>query len=178
MKLVWNAINDRDDPDTRNICKLVSMCKTVACEVRHVDLEEICYNHSLVLDRPARAYNIVKSVVEATLNDFSTIDFDDMLYMPVMHNVSFDHYNYVFVDEAQDTNDIQLEILSRLMAPKCRLVAVGDPHQAIYGFRGANADSMSRIGERFQCKTYPLSVSYRCPKAVVKEAQRFLTQIG
>jgi superfamily I DNA/RNA helicase len=97
-----------------------------------------------------------------------------MLYMPVMLGVSFDHYNYIFVDEAQDTNDIQLDILDRLRAPKSRFVAVGDPHQAIYGFRGANADSMSRIARRFSCDTYPLSVSYRCPKAVVREAQKFL----
>jgi superfamily I DNA/RNA helicase len=100
-----------------------------------------------------------------------------MLYMPVMYGIAFNHYNYIFVDEAQDTNDIQLEILSRLCAPRCRIVAVGDPHQAIYGFRGANADSMTRITERFSCKTFPLSVSYRCPKAVVKEAQRYLQPI-
>ena len=175
-KLVWNAINDREDPDTRNICRLVSMAKTVAVDVNEIDFDDVCYHHDIILERPERGYNIVTSVVEATLRDTDTIDFDDMLYMPIMYNISFDHYNYIFVDEAQDTNNIQLEILSRLMAPKCRLVAVGDPHQAIYGFRGANADSMSRIAERFQCKTFPLSVSYRCPKAVVREAQRYLTQ--
>ena len=174
-KLVWNAISDRDDPDTRNICRLVSMAKTVAADVGEIDFEEVCYHHDIVLERPERGINIVRSVVEATLQDTSSIDFDDMLYMPVMYNIAFDHYNYVFVDEAQDTNDIQLEILSRLCAPRCRFVAVGDPHQAIYGFRGANADSMSRISQRFGCKTYPLSVSYRCPKAVVREAQRYLT---
>jgi superfamily I DNA/RNA helicase len=174
-KLVWNAISDRDDPDTRNICRLVSMCKTVPVDVREIDLDSMCYHHDITLERKERAFNIVRQVVETTLADTSCIDFDDMLYMPVMYNISFDHYNYVFVDEAQDTNNIQLEILSRLTAPRSRLVAVGDPHQAIYGFRGANADSMSRIVERFQCKTYPLSVSYRCPKAVVREAQRYLT---
>ncbi len=176
-KLVWNAISDRDDPDTRNICKLVSMAKTVPVDVTEIDFDEVCYHHDINLERAERGFNIVRSVVEATLQDTSTIDFDDMLYMPVMHQISFNHYDYVFVDEAQDTNGIQVEILSRLMAPRCRLVAVGDPHQAIYGFRGANADAMSRISERFQCKTFPLSVSYRCPKAVVREAQRYLTQL-
>ena len=174
-KLVWNAINDRDDPDTRNVIKLVSMCKTVAADVSEIDLQSVCDHHDIILERPERDFNIVRAVVEATLQDTKVIDFDDMLYMPVMHNISFDHYNYIFVDEAQDTNDIQLEILSRLSAPRSKLVAVGDPHQAIYGFRGANADSMSRITTRFQCKTYPLSVSYRCPKAVVREAQKYLS---
>lgn len=176
-KLVWNAIADRDDPDTRNVCKLVGLAKSVACDVAEIDFEDLCYYHNIVLERAERAFAIVRSVVEATLNDFTCIDFDDMLYMPVMHQISFDHYNYVFVDEAQDLNSIQHEILARLMGPKCRLVAVGDPHQAIYGFRGAAADSMSQLAERFQCKTFPLSVSYRCPKAVVREAQRYLTQL-
>lgn len=177
MRLVWNAVNDREDPDTRNIIKLVSMAKTVAVDVSEIDFDDVIYHHDITLERKERAISIVRSVVEATLQDTNTIDFDDMLYMPVMLGVSFDHYNYIFVDEAQDTNNIQLEILSRLMAPRCRLVAVGDPHQAIYGFRGANADSMSRIAERFQCKTFPLSVSYRCPKAVVREAQRYLSTV-
>lgn len=173
MKLVWNAC-DKDDPDTRNICRLVSMAKTVSVDVGQIDFEEVCYYHDLVLERQERGFQIVRSVVEATLQDTETVDFDDMLYMPVMHGISFDKYHYVFVDEAQDTNDIQLEILTRLQAVTSRLVAVGDPHQAIYGFRGANADSMSRIARRFGCETYPLSVSYRCPKAVVREAQKYL----
>lgn len=176
-KLVWNAIADRDDPDTQNVCRLVSLAKSVACDVGEIDFEEVCYRHGMVLDRPERDFAIVRSVVEATLADTDVIDFDDMLYMPVMYNISFDHYNYIFVDESQDTNGIQVEILSRLMAQKCRLVAVGDPHQAIYGFRGADSDAMSRIATRFQCKTFPLSVSYRCPKAVVREAQRYLTNV-
>ncbi len=175
-KLVWNAVADREDPDTSNICKLVSMAKTVACDVSEIDFDEVCFRHAIILERKERAFNIVRSVVEATLQDLTVIDFDDMLYMPVMHQISFSHYDYVFVDEAQDTNGIQVEILSRLMAPRCRLVAVGDPCQAIYGFRGADADAMSRIAERFQCKTFPLSVSYRCPKAVVREAQKYLSQ--
>lgn len=173
-KLVWNAVNDREDPDTRNICRLVSMAKTVPVDVGEIDFDAVCYHHDLLLERKERAFNIVRMVVDATLQDTTTIDFDDMLYMPVMYNISFDHYNYVFVDEAQDTNGIQVEILSRLLAPRSRLIAVGDPHQAIYGFRGADADAMTRMAERFQCKTFPLSVSYRCPKAVVREAQRYL----
>ena len=172
-KLVWNA-TDKEDPDTRNICRLVSLAKSVPMDVNEINFDEVSYYHDLVLEKPERAYDIVRAVVRATLEDTTQIDFDDMLYMPVMLDVAFDHYNYVFVDEAQDTNSIQLEILERLRAPNSRFVAVGDPHQAIYGFRGANADSMSRIAHQFNCKTFPLSVSYRCPKAVVREAQKYL----
>jgi hypothetical protein len=91
-KLVWNAISDRDDPDTRNICHLVGLCKSMPVDVAEIDLESVCYHHDIILERVERAFNIVRSVVEATLADTSCIDFDDMLYMPVMHNISFNHY--------------------------------------------------------------------------------------
>jgi superfamily I DNA/RNA helicase len=63
--------------------------------------------------------------------------------------------------------------LERSLGHSSRFVAVGDPHQAIYGFRGANSDALDKIVARFACRTLPLSVSYRCSKAVVAEAQKF-----
>jgi len=62
----------------------------------------------------------------------------------------------------------------RLLPPSGRLIAVGDRHQAIYGFRGARSDGLDEIQKRFAAKTLPLSVSYRCSQAVVAEAQRAL----
>lgn len=53
-----------------------------------------------------------------------------------------------------------------------RLIAVGDPYQAIYGFRGADASAMDKLKEEFSMTEMPLSVSWRCSKAVVKEAQK------
>jgi superfamily I DNA/RNA helicase len=49
--------------------------------------------------------------------------------------------------------------------------------QAIYGFRGADSASLQNIAKTFNCVTLPLSISYRCPKAVVREAQRFVSHI-
>jgi superfamily I DNA/RNA helicase len=57
------------------------------------------------------------------------------------------------------------------------LVAVGDPRQAIYGFRGADSDSLNNIAKTFNCVNLPLSISYRCPKAVVREAQTIVSHI-
>jgi len=106
-----------------------------------------------------------------------TIDFDDMLYMPLLDNVPFSKYDYVFVDEAQDTNQVQLSLLRRMLKPGGRLIAVGDRHQAIYGFRGADAGAMDAIVEAFGCKILPLSKSYRCAKNVIKLAQTIVPHI-
>jgi superfamily I DNA/RNA helicase len=105
------------------------------------------------------------------------IDYDDMLYMPLIKNMHFWQYHFVFVDEAQDTNPIQVALLKRMLKPGGRLIAVGDPHQAIYGFRGADSAAMNRIKEEFACIKLPLSVSYRCPQAVVKAAQKYVSHI-
>lgn len=102
----------------------------------------------------------------------SVVDFDDMLYLPLFLNVPWHKIQVVFVDEAQDTNTVQMELLSRFAK---RVVAVGDPHQAIYGFRGADANALTVLADRFSMTELPLSVSYRCSQAVVAEAQRVLT---
>lgn len=105
------------------------------------------------------------------------VDFDDMLYRAVRDNLSLPKFNFVFVDEAQDTNPIQRAILRKILASNARLIAVGDPAQAIYGFRGADSDALATLGREFSCTELPLSISYRCPKLVVEYAQQWVTHI-
>jgi superfamily I DNA/RNA helicase len=81
------------------------------------------------------------------------------------------------VDEAQDTNAIQRAILRKIMKPTSRIVAVGDPAQAIYGFRGADSASMSVMAEEFGMVRLPLTISYRCPVNVVNYAQQWVSHI-
>ena len=57
-------------------------------------------------------------------------------------------------------------------APQTRLLAVGDEHQSIYAFRGAATNSMALLKERFNMAEMPLSVSFRCPRSVVRNAWR------
>lgn len=65
------------------------------------------------------------------------------------------------------------------MARKSRLITVGDPRQAIYGFAGADAESYERLsGLNGQAVKLPLSVCYRCAKNVVKEAQKIVPEIS
>jgi DNA helicase-2/ATP-dependent DNA helicase PcrA len=104
-----------------------------------------------------------------------SVDFDDMLYLPVIAGVEFDRYDVVLVDEAQDVSGIQMEMIGRMAAG--RVIAVGDRKQSIYGFRGAGTESMDILQHRFQMRALPLSVSYRCPVAVVRHARQWVPQI-
>jgi len=107
----------------------------------------------------------------------SIIDFDDMIYMPVQQGLKFRKFDWVFVDESQDVSHTQRLMLKALMKPTSRMIAVGDPCQAIYGFRGADSTAMAGIAEEFSAVTLPLSISYRCPQTVVAEAQKWVSHI-
>lgn len=105
------------------------------------------------------------------------IDFDDQLFMPMYAGMTLDQYDWVLVDEAQDTNAARLALARAMLKPGGRLLAVGDPRQAIYGFAGADSSSLTNIIERFACTKLNLTVSYRCPQAIVRVAQKWSTEI-
>lgn len=188
-KLVYNLV-ERDDEDLQSIMRLCSLAKTVPELPTAESLRHLAGLHEMDLVSERNVFAVVQKAVTRSLEDLDTIDFDDMLWMPVMLNAPFTKGDFIFVDEAQDTNAIQLEILERMNhsrdagewdfldtgapASVTRYVFVGDPHQAIYGFRGANSNSITEITRRFSCETMPLSVSFRCPKAVVEEARKAL----
>lgn len=114
----------------------------------------------------------IESIKQETI-----IDFDDMLFMPLIKKCAFFKSDVVVVDEAQDTNEIQQELLKRMIKSGGRLIAVGDSRQAIYGFRGADSNAMTRIADFFNCAKMPLTVSYRCPQAVVRKAREVVGHI-
>lgn len=94
------------------------------------------------------------------------IDFDDQLYLPLLWNLRLFQHDWVLVDEAQDTNPVRRLFARKCLKPSGRFVAVGDPRQAIYAFTGASSNAMDLIAEEFRTVELPLTVSYRCPKAV------------
>lgn len=120
---------------------------------------------------------ICQEILRRSNNMTSIIDFDDMIYLPVQQGLSFRKFDWVFVDESQDVSHTQRLMLRGLMKKTSRMIAVGDPCQAIYGFRGADSTALDGIRNDFGCVTLPLSISYRCPRSVVIEAQKHVTHI-
>lgn len=107
-----------------------------------------------------------------------TIDYDDMILAPlVFGKVKPNLYDWVMIDEAQDTNEVRRRLAMWVLRPEGRLVAVGDPCQAIYGFAGANHDSMDLIKRDMNSAELPLSITYRCPKSIVALAQTWVPDI-
>jgi len=104
------------------------------------------------------------------------IDFNDQLWLPVVLNLPLEKYGIIVDDEAQDTSAVQVELLHRSLAKGGRVFMYGDDYQSIYHFRGAGA-GMGPFIKKVNAKRLPLSISYRCPKAVVKEAQAVVPHI-
>ncbi len=171
------------------IVKLVSLAKSSGIRT-YVQADEpqawqdLIDHHDLYLDdRTAKeeeairlARELLTRSIELAESDL-LLDFDDQLYLPILWNLPIEQRRWVFVDEAQDTNAIRRELLAKSLEDGGRLVAVGDPGQAIYGFTGASHDAIELIKERWRCKEFPLSVCYRCPAKVIEQAQLIVPQI-
>lgn len=97
------------------------------------------------------------------------IDFDDQIYMPTLFGGTFPKFPLVLVDEAQDLSPLNHAMLKKLVTS--RIIAVGDPFQSIYGFRGAMSNGMACLAQTFKMKEMTLSTSFRCPIAVVERAR-------
>lgn len=93
------------------------------------------------------------------------IDFNDQVYMPALFGGTFPKYPLVLVDEYQDLSPTNHALLERLV--KGRIIGVGDPYQNIYGFRGAKAGGMHQAIAHYKMQVFPLSISFRCPSAIV-----------
>lgn len=168
------------------VTKMVALAKSFGLKPDDGDDKwfEIQNRHCVEIDSedPAVDYNravyLCKQTLKVSIARAGSIcDFDDQIYMPWLNSAAFDKYDIVFIDEAQDTSGVQKQLLARMLKPGGRLIAVGDPHQAIYGFRGADSDSMNQIQVAFNAKRMPLSISYRCSQAVVMEAKKHVPHI-
>ena len=75
-------------------------------------------------------------------------DFDDLLldYYNIIKSKNYtNEFDYIFIDEFQDTNNLQYQVLKQLIRSKTSVLAVGDPDQSIYQFRGANSKIIYRF---------------------------------
>jgi len=111
--------------------------------------------------------------------DKSQFDFMDMIYVPIIDPyVRMPKYDYVFCDESQDFSIAQQEIIRKALNRRGRLITVGDENQSVYGFAGADADAYNKLANlNGNSRKMPLSICYRCAKAIVREAKAIVPEI-
>lgn len=103
------------------------------------------------------------------------ISFEDMFWLPIAKSWARKIYDLVVCDEQQDLNAPQMELATTIC--NGRLFAVGDQNQAIYGFRGALADSMEEFKKRLNAISFKLTTNFRCSKRVIGYAQTFMPEL-
>ncbi len=163
--------------------QLVSLCKMnlvgydgyqqgETLEIEPEQLEQIANHYGIEMGGDIeKIFALVPKVLQASLEEVMEVDYDDMIWLPVILDLPVYQNDLLLVDEAQDLNRCQ-QVLA--MKAGRRLILCGDPQQAIYGFAGADTESMNRMQKELEdsergCEVFDLTVTRRCGKKIVEE---------
>lgn len=129
-------------------------------------------------DEEVMGVQAVCQILDECKRDTYEIDFDDMIWLPLVNNYPLPQFEILFVDEAQDFNEMQRQLVLAC-TENGRCIIVGDKNQAIYGFRGADSGSISIFKNQLEARgktvvEFGLTLTWRCPKLVVAEANRYV----
>lgn len=163
----------------RAVCDLVGYCKMNLADPTQEALEDLASYYDVDLNGArSEAFDLVPRVLDRCkdIQRDNTVDYDDMIWLPVALNLPMPRFGLLLCDEVQDFNRCQ-QALARMAGE--RLIMVGDKHQAIYGFAGADSDSIPRMERELSetdrgCQLLPLTVTRRCGRAIVTEAQKYV----
>ena len=170
---------------TEHFLTLIDLTRLTLSDLSIESIRQICYHHNLEgIHDFKRATDAIASILiegqEQAINQHR-IDFTDMVWLPVQWALNekswFLTYRWVLTDEAQDLNAAQLELSLMLAGDRGRMLYVGDPRQAIFGFAGADNRSYQKIVERTLATELPLSLCYRCPKSHLELVNRIYPEI-
>jgi superfamily I DNA/RNA helicase len=179
-----NNINSiiEDSPEFNDLksslAKATNFCKFYLAG-SYSEIQNVIYDNNIEVDSISEEEFIgkIQQLLHMSKSNLKEIDFEDMIWLPNVLNLSFPKYDFVFIDEAQDLNKCQIEIALKSVKSTGRVISLGDENQAIYGWAGADSNSIYNIVERMGSKRLPLSVTYRCPKKVVEIAQALVPGI-
>ncbi len=122
---------------------------------------------------------------EAALREYHVLDFDDLILcavqlfetQPEILDKYRQRFRWISVDEYQDLNFAQYRLLKLLKTPDVNLCVIGDPDQAIYGFRGANREYFLRFQEDFpDAKTLHLKQNYRSTQMILEASKQVIAK--
>jgi superfamily I DNA/RNA helicase len=146
-------------------------------------VEYIAEKYDIVYSDPVDI-NRVLSVLDAAMEDRSTFDFVDMIFLPAVDkSIWVQQFDYIFVDEAQDMSRAQQELIKRLVKRDMfnkytgRTIVVGDEKQSIYSFAGSDHKSFAWFRKFNEPKILPLTTTFRCAKKIVEHAQQLVPDI-
>ncbi|MEM8629214.1 MAG: UvrD-helicase domain-containing protein [Chlamydiota bacterium] len=156
----------------KKIRSLISQAKNRLFGPESSELANLSEERSSLLPRLYQAY-------QRALKEANAVDFDDLLFLTVhllsekksVRTLYQDRWDFLLIDEYQDTNYVQDRLAHILSEKQGNLFAVGDPDQSIYSWRGALVDNILRFEEHFPGTTVvPLEENYRSSQEILQAA--------
>lgn len=159
-----------------NIIKLSEYCRYyLAFSSREIKKIVELYGLSLVRDEIA----VCNEVLKWGSKHLDTIDFTDMIWLTNQLNlITKKHqYDFIFIDEAQDTSIMQQKMIEKCFKRGTRFVTVGDDFQKINVWCGSSVDAINNFRKYPNTQDFQLPISYRCPKKIVELAKEYSSNI-
>ena len=159
-----------------NVSKLVDFARyNLADSVEEINILSQRHDIDIINDEA----EVVLAIMDWGKENLESIDYTDMVWLPnVLHMKPLGlQFDFILLDESQDFSIAQRELILRCQKMGTRYVFVGDSFQAIYSFASASPESFQKLKELPNTTCLPLSISYRCPKKVVKLAQTLVESI-
>lgn len=159
-------------------CQIVSKVKNTCSPTNDETLIKICDRFQIELNGSQdEIFEMVRDALKANNELLDVIDFDDMLYLVWKLKAPVKKFDWVFGDEVQDWNRLQIELIQKSVTENGHIIVVGDEFQSMYGFRGADLESMNRLQQALNAQVMPLSISYRCAKSHVALVNKLFSHI-
>lgn len=172
--------NDNERFERGILVKLAACCQNTLADPTDADVvAKLIERFNIEMDGcEEKVLKLLPILLAECAKRTGVIDYDDMIWLPVILNLPVEKFDWVFVDERQDLNVAQFEFIKRLVNEYGRVVAVGDTRQSIYGFRGADVESYPRwLREMNNVKVFPLTITFRCPVSHVKLARQLAPEL-
>lgn len=177
VKSVLQSMGLAKDVDLRQVRGMISQAKNACLAPDEVVIDEATAEVSERFPDIYRAY-------QEKLKECNAVDFDDLLFLPAQlfrqHPHVLEHYQarwqYLMIDEYQDTNTAQYLIAKQLVAKSQNLFVVGDPDQSIYSWRGADIQNILNFERDFRgAKVIRLEQNYRSRNVILQAANALIS---
>ena len=181
-----------DSDDKKKIIKRIAKEHKVDLNIAFINAEISKYKNTLLnadeiikkSELPDyKKIALIYKAYETEIIENNLVDFDDLLMLSYqilnenddLRKETSNRYQYIMVDEYQDTNELQFKLLELLASEHNNLCVVGDDDQSIYGWRGANIQNILDFSSYFKnTKTVKLEINYRSTSPILKAANELI----
>lgn len=186
IKTIVHPTHRRELEDNKaGIIRLVSMLKATLLEPDNANSgaaefksqDYLANRYNIQLSALLHTYQAAAIIWHQSMSQLLTVDYDDMVFASAYGLCDTRKFDILFVDEAQDLNNAQIQMVLKSVTENGRIIAVGDRNQSCYGFRGSDPDAIPNLIEALDAQVLPLDITYRCPTNIVHLAQKFVPHI-